>query len=103
MKKLVHKFSIVYLSCGDRTEVFRSIGDVPEDARQRIATLARSSQVETLIIANERGRHLLESEGWNRKPEPKQGFRLSTGMKYTIAITFAGAIALLMTLVWNYK
>jgi hypothetical protein len=103
MQRMVHKFSIVYLSEGEKTEVFRSLVEVPEDARKRLTRLARTSKVETLLIANERGRQMLETGGLQNSKPNQTGMRLSTPMKIALATGLASGVALLMLLVWNFK
>src|SRR5262245_41949868 len=66
MERMVQKFSIVYVGTSEKTEVFRSIEDMPEDLRQRLIRTGRTSEVNTLIIANEKGREFLETQGFSR-------------------------------------
>jgi len=103
MQRMVHKFSIVYLAEGEKTEVYRSLVEVPEDARKRLSRLARTSKVETLLIANERGRQMLENGGLQNQAQKQAGIRLSMPMKIALASALAGGVALMMLLVWNFK
>ena len=103
MQRIVQKFSIVYLAEGEKTEVYRSLVEVPEDARKRLSRLARTSKVETLLIANERGRQMLESGGLPNAKQQTAGIRLSKPMKVARAAALASGVALMMLLVWNFK
>lgn len=103
MQRMVHKFSIVYLSEGEKTEIYRSLIEVPEDARKRLSKLARTSKVETLLIANERGRQMLETGGLPNAAQKQSGLRLTMPMKVALASALAGGVALMMLLVWNFK
>jgi hypothetical protein len=103
MQRIVQKFSIVYLAEGEKTEVYRSLVEVPEDARKRLSRMARTSKVETLLIANERGRQMLESGGLPNAKQHTAGIRLSTPMKVALATALASGVALMMLLVWNFK
>ncbi|MCS7026181.1 MAG: hypothetical protein NZV14_15380 [Bryobacteraceae bacterium] len=68
--RFVQKFSLIYLSLGSTTRVFQSLDDIPEELRRRLTHLARDSQVETIVIANEEGRQLLQSQGLVNPPVP---------------------------------
>ena len=102
MQRIVHKFSIVYLSRGERTHVYRSIEDVPEGVRRELAETARKSQIETLIIANEKGRELLQQEGM-QQGQKEEGMRLRPAMKWALLALLAGGVGLVMTIAWNFR
>ncbi|MDX1984942.1 MAG: hypothetical protein SFV51_32015 [Bryobacteraceae bacterium] len=98
------KLFVVYIASGDNTEVFRSLEDMPEPLRQKLVRVARNSHIDTLVIANEKGRELLESEGLNRRgsePGPKVN-PLSKGVRWAIACMLAGAVGLLMLAVMQF-
>lgn len=102
MERMVQKFSIVFISSGEKTEVFRSDDDVPTEVRQRLARLARSTQVDTLIIANEKGRELLQATGWPRqreRPHPT----LSRGVRVGILCALGASVGLLLTWVLQFR
>jgi len=69
-QRIVQRFSVVYIATGDKTQVYRSSDEIPVDVRERLGRLARHSQLETRIIANEKGRDLLQSEQWARRVTP---------------------------------
>ncbi|MBV6432104.1 MAG: hypothetical protein IANPNBLG_02240 [Bryobacteraceae bacterium] len=98
MEKIVQKFSIVYISRGEKTEVFHSTEEIPEDLKKRIARSARGSQVETLLIANDKGRELLRSEGWSKqkKEEGDGGARLSPRARWAILGLLASGVGALL-------
>ncbi|MBI3210603.1 MAG: hypothetical protein HYZ37_17090 [Candidatus Solibacter usitatus] len=70
MRKVVHRFSIVYLSCGEDTEIYPSKDSIPPDARRKLLQMARQSKVETIVIANEQGREALSE--WRTQTAPAQ-------------------------------
>lgn len=101
MQRIVQKFSIVYVSVAEKTEVFRSMEEIPADVRERLLRIARKSQVETLIIANERGRELLGGQGGAegmRRSQP-----LSAAWKWTIVATVSGLLAALVVVAFQYR
>ena len=103
MQRIVQKFSILYLSEGEQTKVYRSLGEVPEDVRRRLSRLARGSRVETLLIANERGRQLLETGDLSNNSKPGRTLRLTRGTKWAVALLLAAAVGALMTLVLHFE
>ncbi|MBI4910482.1 MAG: hypothetical protein HY820_43095 [Acidobacteria bacterium] len=60
MERIVQKFSIVYLSTQRETEVYRSMDEIPPPLREKLIRIARKSHIETLVIANEHGRDMLQ-------------------------------------------
>lgn len=104
MPRMVHKFSVVYVSTGDKTEVFRSVEAIPQDVRRHIARTARSSQVETLVIANEKGRELLQSQGWNRPDGPRSSLpSLSPLLRWSIVGLLTAAVGLIVTWMIHFR
>ncbi|MCZ2146776.1 MAG: hypothetical protein LC126_03265 [Bryobacterales bacterium] len=95
MERIVQKFSIVYISRGEKTEVFHSVEELPEELKKRIARTARGSQVETLLIANEKGREMLQTEGWGKKEEARGG-RLTPRMRWAILGLLASGVGALL-------
>ncbi len=78
MERIVHKLSVVYVSTGEQIEIYRSFEEMPEDLRQKLIRTARTTQVNTLVIANDKGREILEANGW-KKPvgeAARKSFRL---------------------------
>jgi hypothetical protein len=97
MERIVQKFSIVYISRGEKTEVFHSVEEIPEELKKRIARTARGSQVETLLIANEKGREMLQSEGWGKeKGEGGKGLRLTPRVRWAILGLLASGVGALL-------
>ena len=103
MQRIVHKFSVVYLSRGTTTQVFRSIEEVPEPVRKELAETARKSQIETLIIANEKGREMLQQEVMQQSSKPGNGMSLRPAMRWALVALLAGAVGLVITFAWNYR
>ncbi|MFN7938209.1 MAG: hypothetical protein U0R19_33080 [Bryobacteraceae bacterium] len=103
MQRIVHKFSVVYLSRGSTTQVFRSIEEVPEPVRKELAETARRSQIETLIIANEKGREMLQQEGMQQGRKGASGMTLRPAMRWALLALLAGAVGLVVTFAWNYR
>ena len=103
MQRIVHKFSVVFLSRGSTTQVFRSIEEVPEPVRKELAETARRSQIETLIIANEKGREMLQQEGMQQGGKAVQGMTLRPAMRWALLALLAGAVGLVVTFAWNYR
>ncbi|MBS1828254.1 MAG: hypothetical protein JST93_23315 [Acidobacteria bacterium] len=102
MQRIVHKFSVVYLSRGTTTQIFRSIEEVPEPVRKELAETARKSQIETLIIANEKGREMLQQEGMQQSSKPGS-MALRPAMRWALLALLAGAVGLVVTFAWNYR
>ena len=97
MERIVQKFSIVFVSNGEKTEVFRSVDEIPTEMRRKLVLQARSSRVETLIIANEKGRELLESQDKSAVPgNPLANGRLSSKMRWVAGSSLAAAVGLVM-------
>jgi len=97
MERIVQKFSIVYISRGEKTEVFHSVEEIPEELKKRIARSARGSQVETLLIANEKGREMLQSEGWSKqKRDEAMGVRLTPRMRWALLGLLASGVGALL-------
>ena len=98
MERIVQKFSIVFISRGERTEIFHSVEEIPEDVRRRIARTARASQVETLLIANEKGRELLQTEGWEKSKAARKtdAFGLTPRMRWTVLTLLTTGVGLLL-------
>jgi hypothetical protein len=96
-ERIVQKFSVVYLATGDKTEVFRSLDEIPEEIRQRLTRIARTSQVDTLVIANEEGRDLLQSQGWSHpQPAAPSSPMISPALRWAIIFFLAGSVALIL-------
>jgi hypothetical protein len=74
MERMVQKLSVVYVSTDERIEIFRSFEEMPEKLRQKLIRTARTSQVNTLVIANDKGREMLEAKGW-KKPSSEPASR----------------------------
>lgn len=103
-QRIVHKFSVVYISSGEKTQVFQSIEDVPEELRRQIARNAKNTQVETLVIANERGRELIESKNAPvSKPAERTGWKLTPALKWSLLGLLVGGSGLVVTLAWNFR
>ncbi|MBL8177389.1 MAG: hypothetical protein JNK48_22120 [Bryobacterales bacterium] len=103
MQRIVHKFSIVYLTRGEKTQVFRSLEEVPEGVRKELAETARKSQIETLIIANERGRAMLQQESLQQGKSHGQGLAMRPAMRWALIALLAGTVGLVVTAAWNYR
>ena len=103
MQRIVHRFSIVYLSRGEKTEVYRSIEDVPAGVRKELAETARKSQIETLIIANEKGREMLQQEGMERGEKDREGMVLRPAVRWALVAALAGLVGLVVTVAWNFR
>lgn len=106
MERIVQKFSVVYVATAEKTEIFRSIEEMPEDIRLRLVRAARSSQVDTLVIANEKGREMLQSEGWpaaGDKSDEPPAQALPKSLRWGIIMMLAGAVGLVMTLMLQYR
>lgn len=104
MERVRQKQFVVYIATGEKTEVFRSIDDMPESLRQKLVTVARHSQIDTLVIANDKGRELLQSEGLpgSRRERPPAN-PLSRGLRWAIICMLAGLVGLVMLLVMQFS
>ncbi len=105
MERVRQKQFVVYIATGEKTEVFRSVDDMPESLRQKLVRVARNSQIDTLVIANEKGREMLQSEGLARKTQDNEAVAanpLSKGLRWAIVCMLAGLVGLVMLLVLQF-
>jgi hypothetical protein len=102
-QRMVQKFSIIYLSVGDKTEVFHSLDQVPAELRERLSRNASNSQMETLIIANEKGRKMLESRGLRKQSATASLPPLTPPLKWAIGAFLAGMVGIALTIAWNFR
>lgn len=56
MERLTHKTSMVIVSTGDGTEVYRSVGDLPAGLRKKLVKATTGVNAATILIADENGR-----------------------------------------------
>ncbi len=56
MERVTHKTSTVVVSVGDRTRVYRSVGDVPPALRKKLLEATSGANSATILIADENGR-----------------------------------------------
>ncbi len=104
MERVRQKQFVVYIATAEKTEIFRSIDDMPESLRQKLVSVARNSQIDTLVIANEKGRELLQSEGLpGQKREKPAGQVLSKSLRWAIICMLAGLVGLVMLLVLQFS
>lgn len=105
MERLVQTFSIIYVSNGDATQVFRSIEEMPEEVRRSLIRTARTSQVETLIIANEKGRQMLEEQAMAAAAAPGAPSRrgLPKHLRWAIAAVIGGLLGVLFVLIFHLR
>src|SRR5688572_10209139 len=59
METSSYKTSMIFVSTGQRTRVFRSIEDVPADLRRKLNDNISGPNCRTLIVADRRGREYL--------------------------------------------
>jgi hypothetical protein len=103
-QRVSQKLFVVYIASGENTEVFRSVDDMPDSIRQKLIRAARNSHIDTLVIANEKGRELLQSEGISRgAAEGANANPLPKGVRWAIACMLAGAVGLLMLAVTQFR
>lgn len=100
-QRIVHKFSIVYLSTSDRTEVFRSMDEIPQELREKLVRIARRSHIETLVIANEQGREMLAQPAAERPV--LSGPVLASHWKWAIISSVAGVLGLAVLAAFLYR
>lgn len=104
IERVRQKQFVVYIASGSKTEVFRSIGEMPEPLRQKLVRVARNSQIDTLVIANEKGREVLQSEGTARQSESEPvSHPLSQGLRWAIACMLAGLVGLIALLMLQFR
>ncbi|MBL8228295.1 MAG: hypothetical protein JNL98_07455 [Bryobacterales bacterium] len=102
--RLVQKFSVIFLATGDKTEVFRSLDEIPEELRQRLTRIARTSQVDTLVIANEEGRDLLQSQSLAPpQPAPPNSPMISPALRWAIVFLLAGSVGLILNWILHFR
>ncbi len=99
MNRIVHKFSIVYLSHRDSTEVYRSMEEIPPALREKLLRIARKSHIETMVIANEQGREMLDQpkpqRALNSAPVLTRPWKWAIGAAVFSILGFAVAAAFL--------
>ena len=54
------KTSAIFIASGDTTSVYRSLEEMPEDLRKKLAAITSSSNCATVLIADRRGIEELE-------------------------------------------
>jgi hypothetical protein len=69
MQRVTLKTSTIFISKGDRTRIFRSVGEIPEPLRRELEEAHNSFNSETILIADRRGREELRRE-LNGLPTP---------------------------------
>lgn len=102
--KIVQKFSVVYIAHGEKTDVYRSVEEIPTELRKKLIRIARTSHVDTLVIANEKGRELLQSEGW-KKPEaalPAPSF-FSPAVRWAMILFLGGAVTIILNWALHFR
>jgi hypothetical protein len=76
MDPVTLKTSAVYISQGERLEIYRSLDDVPADLRERLIRTANSSNSATILIADRGGREEI-SRAMKGLPSRLQSRRLA--------------------------
>ncbi len=56
MDRVTVKTSTIFVSVGDRTRVYRSLGDVPPPLRKKLEESTTGINAATILIADKRGR-----------------------------------------------
>lgn len=56
MPQLTARSSTIFIATGEKTRVYRSVGDVPPDLRRRLAESTHGMNSATILIADKRGR-----------------------------------------------
>src|SRR5262245_4914264 len=102
--RIVQKFSVVYIAHGSNTQVYRSVDEIPADLRKKLVHIERSSHVDTLVIANEKGRELLQVEGW-KKPEPSRPAPplISPALRWAVILLLAGAVTIVVNWALRFR
>ncbi|MBI3680660.1 MAG: hypothetical protein HY235_09710 [Acidobacteria bacterium] len=104
MERIVQRFSVVYVTSGRKTKVFRSLEEMPEDLRQKLIRTARTSHVDTLIIANEKGRELLQSQGLPRQePVSAPPPAMPAALRWILLLALTTGAGLLVTWLLEYR
>lgn len=101
MERVTQKLSVVYVATGEKLEVFRSIEEMPSELREKLVRVARTSHMDTLVIANEKGREMLQSTG-TRAATQSATNPLSKGLRLALLCMLAGAVGLIMLLVMQF-
>jgi len=55
-KRLVEKYSTIFVAAGDRIQVFHSLEQVPDTLHRKLLESTRGPGAATILIADERGR-----------------------------------------------
>lgn len=92
MGRLTRKCSTILISVGEKTEVFRSVDEVPPELRERLIETTQGIHSATILIADKGGRE--EILRTIREREPADESRLA-------ALTEAGARRRRLVLTWN--
>jgi len=56
MSRVTLKSSTIFISCGNKTEVYRSVNDVPPGLRKKLEQSTNSINSATILIADRRGK-----------------------------------------------
>ncbi len=59
MATLTARSATIFIASGDRTDVYRSVEEVPPDMRRKLIETTRSVNSATILIADKRGREEL--------------------------------------------
>jgi hypothetical protein len=69
MASLTARSATIFIASGDRTEVYRSVDEVPPELRRKLMETTRSVNSATILIADKRGREELVRALQGRRSE----------------------------------
>lgn len=114
-ERLIEKCSTIFISAGDRIQVFHSLEEVPDELRERLLETTRGATAATILIADRRGREEIlraaQAPGseFDRRwaavmasPPPRQNALLSRTRKlWPLALAAALACLFWFVLAWQ--
>jgi hypothetical protein len=116
MERLTIKRSTIFISVGDKTQVYRSVEEVPPTLRKKLQESTNGINAATILIADRRGRDEivrairgLPSGIRGRivksihRPETVEAGRQRLDWRTWVEILLPGAVGLLIWLAFNYK
>ncbi len=112
MQRLTVKTSTIFISVGSRTQVYRSVDDVPPKLRRKLQETTTGINAATILIADRKGREEIikalrggssslrsksSSAAATRKVTPRLDWRTCS------ELLLAGAAGLLLWLAFTYR
>ena len=117
METVTLKTSTIFVSEGEQTTVYRSVEEIPEPLRQKLAKTAAGSNTATILIADKRGKEQLVraiqglpssiplrvTEEARRKRKHQERIDKARARRYSLEISLIAVLALLLWVLAVWK